>query len=50
MDYIIHFALESIGGMIGVYSYRFCKHRWHRWVVWLSLTALTTIVTVRAVG
>lgn len=50
MDYAIHFLLESVGGGIGVYAYRFCNHTIHRVGIWFVFTALTSVATVQAVG
>lgn len=49
-DYFAHFGLETIGGLIAIYAYKYCKHDWHRWSIWFFLTALTTVVTVQIVG
>lgn len=50
LDYVIHFGLEAIGSVIGIYAYNFCHHMWHKVVVWTMLAVLMTVLTVSLVG
>lgn len=50
MDYLIHFGLETIGGLVALYAYQFCDHTWHKLAVWITFSMATTIATVHLVG
>lgn len=51
-DYIIHFLVEALGGVIAMVAYRthVCRHWWHKALIWTVLTAITSILTVHAAG
>jgi hypothetical protein len=50
LPYVEHWLLECLGSAIGVYAYRFCKHKHHQWMVWIILSILGTVVTVKLIG
>lgn len=50
MDYVIHFALEAVGGLTCSCAVRFCRHRLLTGLCWFVLSALSTVTTVQIVG